>query len=126
MKSRERQLTEGMELPNQDKIRAPEEKETYKYLGILEPDTIKQEMKEKIKKEYFRRTRNILKSKQYSRNVIKGINTWAINLVDTSIQRLYDDTEKCGEWLIIATRNNTDHMKTNWTTITRIEKYGEK
>ncbi len=39
-----------MELPNQDKIRTLGEKETYKYLGILEADTIKQvEMKEKIK-----------------------------------------------------------------------------
>ena len=32
------------------------EKETYKYLGILEADTIKQaEMKEKMKKDYLRR-----------------------------------------------------------------------
>ena len=37
-----------MELPNQNKIRTLGEKETYKYLGILEADTIKQmEMKEK-------------------------------------------------------------------------------
>ena len=41
-----------MELPNQDKIRTLEEKETYKYLGILEADTIKQvEIKEIIQKE---------------------------------------------------------------------------
>ena len=40
-----------MELPNQDKIRSLGEKETYKYLGILEADTIKEvEMKGKIKK----------------------------------------------------------------------------
>ena len=38
-----------MELSNQDKIRTLGEKETYKYLCILEADTIKQvEMKEKI------------------------------------------------------------------------------
>ena len=41
MKSGKRQLTDGMELPNQDKIRMHGEKETYKYLGILEADTIK-------------------------------------------------------------------------------------
>ena len=35
MKSGKRQLTDGMELPNQDKIKTLEEKETYKYLGIL-------------------------------------------------------------------------------------------
>ena len=46
-------LTDGMELTNQDKIRTIWEKETYKYLGILEADTITQvEMKEKIKKEH--------------------------------------------------------------------------
>ena len=48
MKSGKQHLTDGMELPNQDKIRTLEEKEMYKYLGILEADTIKQvEMKEK-------------------------------------------------------------------------------
>ena len=46
MKSGKRHLTDGMELPNQDKIRTFGEKETYKYLGILKADTIKQvEMK---------------------------------------------------------------------------------
>ena len=40
---------DGMELPNWDKIRTLGENETYKYLGILEVDTIKQvEMKDKI------------------------------------------------------------------------------
>ena len=39
-------LVKGMELPNQDKIRTLRKKETYKYLGILEADTIKKvEMK---------------------------------------------------------------------------------
>ena len=41
MKSGKQQLTDGMELPNQDKIRTLAENETYKYLGILEADTIK-------------------------------------------------------------------------------------
>ena len=42
MKSGKRHLTDGIELPNQDKIRTLAENETYKYLGILEADTIKQ------------------------------------------------------------------------------------
>ena len=47
-KSGKRHLTDGMEIPNQDKIRTLGQKETYKYLGILEADAIKQvEMKEK-------------------------------------------------------------------------------
>ena len=42
-----------------------EEIKAYKYLGILEMDTIKQaEMKEKkIRKEYLRRTRKLLETK---------------------------------------------------------------
>ena len=42
MLSRKRQMTERIELPNQEKIRMLGEKETCKYLGILEMDTIKQ------------------------------------------------------------------------------------
>ncbi len=36
MKSGKRQLTDGMELPNKDKIKTLAENKTYKYLGILE------------------------------------------------------------------------------------------
>ena len=82
MKNGKRHMTDGMELPNHDKIRKPGENETYKYLRILEVDTTKQEeMKEKIKKEYFRRTKKLLETKLYSKNFIKGINTWAVLLV---------------------------------------------
>ena len=77
MKSGKRHMTDGMELPNHDKIRTLGEN-----LGILEADTIKQvEMKEKITKEYFKRTRKLLETKLSSRNLIKGINTWAVPLV---------------------------------------------
>ena len=41
MKSGKRHMTDRMELRNQEKIGTQEEKETYKYLGILEADTIK-------------------------------------------------------------------------------------
>ena len=85
MKSRKRQLTDRMELPNKDKIKTIAENETYNYLGILEADTIKQaEMKEKIQKDYPRRTRKLLETKLNSRNLIKGINTWAVPLVKYS------------------------------------------
>ena len=58
------------------------ENETYKCLGILEADTIKQvEMKNKIQKEYLRRTRKLLEIKLSRRNLIKGINTRAEPLV---------------------------------------------
>ena len=81
MKYGKRHLTDGIELPKQDKIRTLGEKETYKYLRILEADTIKQvEMEEKIKKEYLRRNKKLLETKLYGRNLIKGINTWAVSL----------------------------------------------
>ena len=39
------------------------------------------EMKEKITKGYLRRTRKLLKTKFYCRNLIKGIKTWAVLIV---------------------------------------------
>ena len=49
MKRGKRQMMEGIELPNQEKIRMLGVMEIYKYLEILKADTIKQsEMKEKI------------------------------------------------------------------------------
>ena len=41
-------------------------------------------MKDKIQKEYLRRTRKLLETKLSSRNLIKGINTWAVPLVGYS------------------------------------------
>ena len=81
MKSGKRHMTDEMELPNRDNIRTLGEEETYRYLGILEADTIKQvEMKDKIRKEYLRRTRKLLKTKLSSRNLIKGISGPEMNL----------------------------------------------
>ena len=51
MKSRKRHMTKGIELSNHDKISTLRELESYKYLGILEANTIKHaDMKEKVKK----------------------------------------------------------------------------
>ena len=64
------------------KIRMLGEKETFKYLGILEVDTIKQiEMKEKIKNEYLRRTKKLFQTKLSCKNLIKGINAGSVLLV---------------------------------------------
>ena len=68
-------MMEGIELPNQGKIRTLREKEIYNYLGKLEADTIKQaEMKEKIENEYLWRTRKLLETKLYRKKLIKVIN----------------------------------------------------
>ena len=63
MKRGNQHMTKGIEQSNQEKIRTRGEKETYKYLGILEADTIKHgEMKGKkmkrIPKENEKTTRN--------------------------------------------------------------------
>ncbi len=68
MKSDIRQLTSGIELADKDKINTLAENETYKYLGLLEADTIKQaEMKEKnserISQENYKTTRDKLNGK---------------------------------------------------------------
>ena len=82
MKSGKRHLTDVMELPNQDKIRTLGENEINKYLDILEADTTKQvEIKDKIQKEYLRRTKKLLKTKLSCRILIKGISTWAVPFV---------------------------------------------
>ena len=48
MKSGKSEMTKGKEQPNLERIRTLGEKETYKYSGILEADSIKKaEMKEK-------------------------------------------------------------------------------
>ena len=81
MKSGKRHLTDGMEQPNQDKIRTHGEKKTYKYLGISETDTVKQvEMKEKIKKEYPRRTGKLLETNYLAETL--SINIWAVPSLD--------------------------------------------
>ena len=56
--------------------------ESYKYLEILEADKIKmEEMKGKVRKEYYRRIRKVLESKLNGGNIIKAMNTWAVAAV---------------------------------------------
>ena len=95
MKSGKRHITDGMKLPNQDKIRTLVENETYKYLGISEANTIKQEgMKDKMQKEYYRRTRKLLETKLSCRNLIKVINTWAVHLIRDELKQMDQRTRK--------------------------------
>ena len=54
----------GIELPYGRVIKSLQESESYKYLGILEPDKFLEEMmKLNVSKEYIRRLRKVLKSK---------------------------------------------------------------
>ena len=73
-------INRGKVKQSTDKIELPsEERKRYKYLGKLVYDKIKeQEMKVKLKNKYFRRPKLILKSKLNGRNLIMGLNTWAV------------------------------------------------
>ena len=56
--------------------------ESYKYLGILQADTIRhKEVKEKTKKEYFKRVREILKAEINARNTANAITTYAMPIL---------------------------------------------
>ena len=72
----------GIELPKGKVIKSLQEGESYKYLGILEDDRfLGEEMKLKVSKEYFRRLKNVLKSKLNGGNLVQGVNTWAVSLL---------------------------------------------
>ena len=98
MKSGKRYMTEGMELPNQEKIRMFEEKEIYKYLGISEVETIKQaEMKEKVFKKLSPDNGKLPETKLRS-NLLKGINSSDVALVRYSGQSLKRIRENLNKW----------------------------
>ena len=73
---------DGIELPNDKVIKSLEEGESYKYLGVLEADeVIVNEMKDKVKKTYYRRVRKLLGTKLNSGKVFKAINSWEVSVV---------------------------------------------
>ena len=81
MKSRKRDTTDGIELPNQDKIRTLGKNDANKYLGISVADTIKQmQMKDKIKKNISGELGNYSRQNSLA-ETFKGINIWAVSLV---------------------------------------------
>ena len=81
MKRGKRVESRGIRLPNGEEMDEPNN-EGYKYLGVLELDGVLcSEMKEKVKKEYMKRLKLMLKTKLNSRNLFLGINTWAVAVV---------------------------------------------
>ena len=77
---------------------------TYKYLGVTEGDGIQHsKMKEKIRKEYYRRIRLVLKSELNAINKIEAINTvatpdvtYSFNIINWTAEDIKTDisTEK--------------------------------
>lgn len=76
---------ENIELDESTSIKALEQHEVYKYLGIDENDGIQhKEMKTKLEKEYYRRTRGILKSELNAKNKISAITALAVPVLQYS------------------------------------------
>ena len=76
-------MTEGIKQENQEIIRKLWENETSKYVGILEEDTSKKVVtKEKIKKEYIKKTRKLqnqtLREKSHQRDKQLGFPCYKI------------------------------------------------
>ena len=72
--------TEGIELSDGKRMREVNLDE-YKYLGVLQLDSImKREMKEKVKSEYVRRVQKLLRSQLNWGNIIVGMNAWAVGI----------------------------------------------
>ena len=71
----------GIELPDDQHI-GEIEQEGYKYLGILQLDqTLNTKMRDKITLECIRRVKKLCRSKLNGRNLVGGINTWAVGVV---------------------------------------------
>ena len=77
IKSRKQHMTEGIEQPNQEKIRTLGEKETFKCLRLLEADIIKQVEKEKKNKSISGEKENFSRQNYIAGILSKG---WILEL----------------------------------------------
>ena len=108
--------TEAIKIDQDTKIRDLDQEEVYKYLGVNEGDGIQHsQMKEKVRKEYYRRVRLVLRTELNSRNRIIAINSLAVPVVQYSynilnwkmseIKRMDTKTRK------LLTMHNMHHPK---------------
>ena len=73
---------ENLNLGDELAIQDLEQEQNYKYLGVEEKGGISQnKMKEKIRKEYYRRVRKVLKTELNSKNKIIAVNSLAVPVV---------------------------------------------
>ena len=96
-------------LSDGERIKEVDDGKGYKYLGILQSDTIKKtEAKDVVEREYFRRIRLILRSDLNAGNTTKAINSWAIpvirctaGIVDCTIAELQEIDRRTRKLLTI-------------------------
>ena len=81
--------SDSNELHNEKAIKSPEEGESHKYLGVLETDeVVVNEMKNKMKKAYYRRARGVLETKLNRGNNFKSVNIWPVSFARCSAEFL--------------------------------------
>ena len=74
--------SDGVVLPNETTMKGLKKGGSYKYLGVIQADGMKHhEMKEKVRKEYYRQVRKILEMKLNGGSIVIGINTWSVTLL---------------------------------------------
>ena len=71
-----------IELPDGKVIKSLQERESYKYSGILVAEKfLGERMKLNVSKEYIRRLRKVLKSKLNGGNLVHRVNVWTVSLL---------------------------------------------
>ena len=96
---------EGIELPGENHMREVNLKR-YKYLEVLQLDFIMNgEMREKVKSEYLRRVKKLLRLQLIRGNVIAGTNAWAEEIIRYGAERVLDWKKEELESISIKTRN---------------------
>ena len=89
---------------------------------ILEYDRIKeQEMKDKLRNGYFRRTKLILKSTLNGRIKIITLNTWAASIMRYELEYLSEIRINCEKWSKYMTMNKELHPRSDvaWLYVSR-------
>lgn len=80
-----KRIIEGFELVNREVIEGMGDTDSYKYLGILQSKlTETKTMKENLTCKYVSRVKSIVKTKLYSRELFKAINTYAVPVLTYS------------------------------------------
>ena len=113
---------EGIPLNDNQVIQDLDQAETYKYLGMEEGEGVQHhKMKVKIRKEYKRRIKLVLKSEQNARNKITAINTLAVpvilynyGVIDWKLDEIQDldrmtRKQLCMNWML-AKRADVDRI----------------
>eukprot|EP00795_Rhopilema_esculentum_P006461 gene6461-11909_t len=106
--------TSSIKIDENTNIEELDQKGTYKYLGIDEGDGIQHSaMKEKIRKEYYRRIKSVLKSQLNAGYKIIAINTLAVpvlsysfNIIDCQLQEIKKMDRKTRKLLTIYRMNH--------------------